>query len=107
MKFTLHAAVSGLCVMSLSSFAAAAEPVSAQPSAEQPPDPSPLNETAPDPATIHDGRGDVLAFEIDHGLHPKYLATVRCKNGRIGHSTIRMEQWQEAVSDAFVNCETK
>ena len=107
MKLALRAAVSGLLLMSVSSIAATVEPASTEPSAGPSADPSPINETAPDPATIHDGRGDVLAFEIDHGLHPRYLATVRCKNGRIGHSTTRMEQWQEAISDAFANCETK
>ena len=64
---------------------------------------TPTHSGPPNPASIHDGRGDVMAFEIDNGLHPVYRVTVRCRNGKVGYSP-RMEQWQEAIDQAFADC---
>ena len=66
---------------------------------------TPNNESEPpNPASIHDGRGDVLAFHWD-GIAPKaYMATVRCKNGRIGETPGWVHGWQFAIDQAFAAC---
>ena len=66
---------------------------------------TPSNESEPpNPASIRDGRGDVLAFHWD-GIAPKaYIATVRCKNGRLGETPGKVSNWQFAIDQAFAAC---